>query len=518
LSCSFFFGSIVIQPKYISGTIAETKKTLTEEDLISVDKILSGEMKPKEMYKFFKGLNDEARKKLFSALDGGFDPKEFLMYGEWFKEADAQSPDDRDFFLLMDEEFFSLGKFTPRDDSKLEDIIWGVMDTKQAYEYLRGLSEKERQEALKYLDKSGELTGFGPLYFFGSESYNDLASMSDQERKDMYAREKILDKLQTQIDDEKLKTLTEEDLISVDKILSGEMKPKEMYKFFKGLNDEARKKLFSALDGGFDPKEFLMYGEWFKEADAQSPEDRDFLLLMDEEFFSLGKFTPRDDSKLEDIIWGEMDTKQAYEYLRGLSEKERQEALKYLDKSGELTGFAPLYSFGSESYNDLASMSDQERKDMYAREKILDKLRAVLSNNKEETTSSGTDSNLDESETTEPSTETTTTSSNLTHGVVPTKVTGQDNIGVLEFWNVGKLGGKQYSKATYTITWEDPDSGERSVIVAEGYFTGGPNGKLFLSLEGQEMNGRLVDGKVAISDQGGETYIDNPEAFDGWVD
>ena len=49
----------------------------------------------------------------------------------------------------------------------------------------------------------------------------------------------------------------------------------------------------------------------------------------------------------------------------------------------------------------------------------------------------------------------------LIHGVVPTKVTGHStgtgeskDVGILEFWNVGKLGGEQYAKATYIVTRE----------------------------------------------------------------
>ena len=49
----------------------------------------------------------------------------------------------------------------------------------------------------------------------------------------------------------------------------------------------------------------------------------------------------------------------------------------------------------------------------------------------------------------------------LIHGVIPTKVTGHStgtgkskDVGILEFWNVGKLGGEQYAKATYIITRE----------------------------------------------------------------
>ena len=101
---------------------------------------------------------------------------------------------------------------------------------------------------------------------------------------------------------------------------------------------------------------------------------------------------------------------------------------------------------------------------------------------------------------------------NLIHGVVPIKVTGHSSIttkdGIFnyyyEFWNVGKLGGEQYAKATCTVIFD----GE-TVLIGEGYFTGGPTGEIYISFNGQESHGNLADGVIKI---------DNPEAFKGWVD
>jgi hypothetical protein len=109
--------------------------------------------------------------------------------------------------------------------------------------------------------------------------------------------------------------------------------------------------------------------------------------------------------------------------------------------------------------------------------------------------------------------------SNLIHGVVPTKVTGHStgsgqskDVGILEFWNVGKLGGEQYSKATYIMTRDG-----KTIATWEGYFTGGPNGEIYLSGD-TELHGKLVDGKQLVGDGHGFADIDNPEAFNGWSD
>ena len=122
----------------------------------------------------------------------------------------------------------------------------------------------------------------------------------------------------------------------------------------------------------------------------------------------------------------------------------------------------------------------------------------------------------------------------LIHGVVPAKVTahgiGTSNTGkwdfYLEFWNVGKLGGEQYAKATMREVlieeapdWTIPDN--EKTVESEGYFTGGPNGTIYLSIPVKgiliEVSFKLKDGKEIIFDE--ESFlVDNPEAFKGWVD
>jgi hypothetical protein len=139
----------------------------------------------------------------------------------------------------------------------------------------------------------------------------------------------------------------------------------------------------------------------------------------------------------------------------------------------------------------------------------------------------------------------TETNPNLIHGVVPTKVTAHgtitDNTGVwdfnVDFWNVGKLGGEQYAKATLTEVCTKPVEGmgveQNATVVFEGYFTGGPNGDLYLTSTWSmqlrsdfpetttiTMNShcKIKDGKKIVFDEGTDVPINKPEAFDGWVD
>lgn len=117
-------------------------------------------------------------------------------------------------------------------------------------------------------------------------------------------------------------------------------------------------------------------------------------------------------------------------------------------------------------------------------------------------------------------TATTKSDPNLIHGVLPTKVTGHatDNKtkdkGSLEFYNVGRLGGEDYSKATYIIS-----RAGKTIKTYEGYFAGGPNGEMHLSSsDGKEIHGQLEGGIEFVSDDGSVIEIDNPDAFDGWTD
>jgi hypothetical protein len=108
---------------------------------------------------------------------------------------------------------------------------------------------------------------------------------------------------------------------------------------------------------------------------------------------------------------------------------------------------------------------------------------------------------------------------NLINGVIPTKVKAAardedtKDEGIMEFWNVGKLGGEQYSKATYTIIRDG-----KTIQTYEGYFTGGPNGEIFLNSGDKNIHGKLVDGKVFTGDDFSFMDISNPEAFSGWTD
>jgi hypothetical protein len=123
---------------------------------------------------------------------------------------------------------------------------------------------------------------------------------------------------------------------------------------------------------------------------------------------------------------------------------------------------------------------------------------------------------------------------NLIHGVIPTKVTINTDYtsGALsanyyfEFWNVGKFGGDYYSDANLTMTLlKVPEGADMSdpVDTWVGYFTGGPNGELYLTdtddddVE-KEYRCYLKNGKELITPSGMIFNIDNPEAFNGWVD
>ncbi|MBM3712516.1 MAG: hypothetical protein FJW56_03655 [Actinobacteria bacterium] len=122
---------------------------------------------------------------------------------------------------------------------------------------------------------------------------------------------------------------------------------------------------------------------------------------------------------------------------------------------------------------------------------------------------------------------TTATSSNLIHGVLPARVTSHgsitNNLGKgdwsLEFWNVGQLGGGDYSAASANVEIKEPVAG--LVLQYTGSFSGGPNGDIYLTVnvQGQSFSwhARLNNGQTATDDSGNTISIDNPEAFNGWV-
>jgi hypothetical protein len=88
----------------------------------------------------------------------------------------------------------------------------------------------------------------------------------------------------------------------------------------------------------------------------------------------------------------------------------------------------------------------------------------------------------------------------------------------VSFWNVGKLGGNNFAKATITIGCKEAAEGATCVppTTMDGEFTGGPNGTLG---EGEKavplVNGSYFD---MPSGMGNNVHIsvENPEIFDGW--
>jgi hypothetical protein len=117
------------------------------------------------------------------------------------------------------------------------------------------------------------------------------------------------------------------------------------------------------------------------------------------------------------------------------------------------------------------------------------------------------------------------------HGVEPTKVTAHYSFTgpggrwdyFLKIWNVGSIGGEQYREAIMDAALAEPFEGvEPLKTVFEGYFTGGPNGNIYLTgkIDGKESSVafKLYDGKEVIMSPTVSFLIDNPEAFKGWVD
>ena len=110
----------------------------------------------------------------------------------------------------------------------------------------------------------------------------------------------------------------------------------------------------------------------------------------------------------------------------------------------------------------------------------------------------------------------------LIHGVVPTKVTatmsGETMFGTFyfyyEFWNVGELGGAKYSGVTSTSYFSENNTTD----VMEGNFTGGPNGDIYIQGSTGQIHLKLIGGKEIVNEGGDSFPIDNPEAFNGWID
>jgi hypothetical protein len=150
-----------------------------------------------------------------------------------------------------------------------------------------------------------------------------------------------------------------------------------------------------------------------------------------------------------------------------------------------------------------------------------------------ETTSAEVTTSSESATETTDTVDTTTNESDtsLIHGVIPTKVTINSDYTsgdlsanyYFEFWNVGKLGGDYYSDANLIMTLlKVPEGADMSDTEDTwvGYFTGGPNGELFLTDTETEKEYRcyLKNGKELITPSGMIFNIDNPEVFNGWVD
>jgi LPXTG-motif cell wall-anchored protein len=88
----------------------------------------------------------------------------------------------------------------------------------------------------------------------------------------------------------------------------------------------------------------------------------------------------------------------------------------------------------------------------------------------------------------------------------------------VSFWNVGKLGGGDYGKATITIGCKEAPAGGKCVTptTIDGEFSGGPNGTLG---EGEKAV-PLVNGAYFYMSSGMgnniQIPVENPKIFDGW--
>jgi len=226
------------------------------------------------------------------------------------------------------------------------------------------------------------------------------------------------------------------------------------------------------------------------------------------EFWNVGRIGGEDYSKATYIITRAGKTIKTYEgyFAGGPNGEMRLTSSDGKTIHGQLEG-------GMEFVSDDGSVIDIDNPDAF--DGWIDK--SAEEDTSDNTTTANVEDTSDYTETTD---STANTDANLIHGVIPTKVTGHSSgtgqskdIGILEFWNVGKLGGDNYSKATYVISRDG-----KAIASYEGYFTGGPNGEIYLSGNGQELHGKLVDGKQLVGDANGYVDIDNPEAFEGWVD
>jgi hypothetical protein len=126
-------------------------------------------------------------------------------------------------------------------------------------------------------------------------------------------------------------------------------------------------------------------------------------------------------------------------------------------------------------------------------------------------------------------------SQEMSQGVFPTKVTLHGSYTVdlpsfelyFECWNVGKLGGEQYAKATMRQVLIAQDANvtgwkKGDTWTYESTFSGGPNGNFIMSRTPEagtnKYNFKLNDGKYIVTDSGKSIPLDNSDAFEGWID
>jgi hypothetical protein len=178
---------------------------------------------------------------------------------------------------------------------------------------------------------------------------------------------------------------------------------------------------------------------------------------------------------------------------------------------------------------DNKEVADVESSEIQSVEASIEETTAIIIDTESAEVTTSTESATETTDTVDTTANESDTS--LIHGVIPTKVTINSDytLGDLsanyyfEFWNVGKSGGDYYSDANLTMTLLKVPEGANMSDPENtwvGYFTGGPNGELFLTDTDDEKEYRcyLKNGKELITPSGMIFNIDNPEAFNGWVD
>jgi len=103
------------------------------------------------------------------------------------------------------------------------------------------------------------------------------------------------------------------------------------------------------------------------------------------------------------------------------------------------------------------------------------------------------------------------------HGIIACNeingVKGECAIIYFEFYNVGQLV-EGYGDVNIEIRWEERNTPYGQTIVGK-YFTGGPNGTIHFTLDGEEGSVQVVNG-TKITGMLNDIPIDNPNAFGEW--